>query len=172
MYKISIVIICLFFAMQSFSQTAKQYIEVMTERLTNAKAYTLAMAEAMPEAHYRFKPMDEEMSFGQQLVHIANNLTGISNRYITARATGFSPDVDANQKTAVIQFLTQSWDYAIATVGALTEQELAEKVKFFAGEKNKMQMVNLLNDHQAHHRGQIAVYLRLQGIAPPRYIGW
>jgi len=35
-----------------------------------------------------------------------------------------------------------------------------------------MQRPVLLNDHQTHHRGQLVVYLRLNGIKPPAYIGW
>ena len=156
----------------AFAQSENLYLKVMVERLNNAKAYTLAMAEAMPEEHYGFKPVDEEMSFGNQLIHMAKNLTTISSRYITPAPINFPQDAEAGNKAAVLAMLSQSWDYAIAIVKDLDEKALADKVKFFAGEKTKLQMVNLLNDHQAHHRGQIAVYLRLNKVKPPQYIGW
>jgi len=57
-------------------------------------------------------------------------------------------------------------------VQALKEENLDEKVDFFAGEKNKLQILNLLQDHVTHHRGQLAVYLNLKGIKPPAYTGW
>lgn len=41
-----------------------------------------------------------------------------------------------------------------------------------AGRMSKLQFINLLNDHQTHHRGQMMVYLRLNGIQPPEYMGW
>jgi uncharacterized damage-inducible protein DinB len=37
---------------------------------------------------------------------------------------------------------------------------------------NKLQIINLINDHQTHHRAQLLVYLRLKGVKPPEYVGW
>ncbi|WP_374662973.1 DinB family protein [Parasegetibacter sp. NRK P23] len=37
---------------------------------------------------------------------------------------------------------------------------------------SKLQIINLLSDHQTHHRGQLLVYLRLCGLTPPKYVGW
>ena len=40
------------------------------------------------------------------------------------------------------------------------------------GGQSVYQFLNLIQDHQAHHVGQIIVYLRLNTIEPPKYIGW
>ncbi|MGK0251702.1 MAG: putative damage-inducible protein DinB, partial [Gammaproteobacteria bacterium] len=45
-------------------------------------------------------------------------------------------------------------------------------VEFFAGPKSRMQILNLLQDHVTHHRGQLIVYLNLNSIEPPQYSGW
>lgn len=37
---------------------------------------------------------------------------------------------------------------------------------------NKIQFLNLIQDHQTHHRAQLLVYLRLNNLTPPRYSGW
>ncbi len=37
---------------------------------------------------------------------------------------------------------------------------------------NKIQFLNLIEDHQTHHRAELLVYLRLNNIKPPEYIGW
>jgi uncharacterized damage-inducible protein DinB len=71
-----------------------------------------------------------------------------------------------------LQRITNAFNLAITTVQHVSANELDDQVDFFAGKKNKMLMVNLLNDHQAHHRGQLIVYLRLKGITPPPYTGW
>ncbi len=34
------------------------------------------------------------------------------------------------------------------------------------------QIINLMNDHLTHHRAQAIVYLRLNGVMPPKYVGW
>ena len=40
------------------------------------------------------------------------------------------------------------------------------------GKLNKYQFLNLIQDHQTHHVGQLIVYLRINNIEPPKYIGW
>lgn len=153
------------------AQTATQYTATMAERLTNSKNYTLAVAEAMPEEDYDFAPVEGEMSFIKQLLHMADNIRWICSSYLGATVAE-NEVPNAGSKEAVKIWLAKAFDLAIATVKAFPEAELAAEVKFFAGPKSKMQMINLLNDHQAHHRGQLVVYLRLKGIKPPRYTGW
>lgn len=155
-------------------QNSDAYISVMVERLEHAKKYSLDMAHAMPEENYLYKPTETEMSFGKQLIHMAQNIEMICIRYL--KVTNHSYDtkliVPETAKELVVARLSNAFDLAISTVKNLHPASLSDEVDFFAGKKNKMQMVNLLNDHQAHHRGQLVVYLRLNAIAPPAYIGW
>jgi hypothetical protein len=46
------------------------------------KSYTLAVAEAMPEKKFNYKPVQEEGTFEEQLVHIANNIYNLSSRFL------------------------------------------------------------------------------------------
>ena len=150
-------------------------LQVFQARWTNAKAYTLEVAEAMPEEHYGFKPMDEEMSFGEQIWHMAGNIYGLTARYVCdpPRASPLDGQKAAGRsKKEITDTLAAAFDYAAARVAELQPAQSADTVNFFAGPKNRLTILNLLNDHQAHHRGQAVVYLRLKGIKPPRYIGW
>jgi uncharacterized damage-inducible protein DinB len=126
----------------------------------------------MPEENFGFKPAETEMTFGRQVEHMAQNLEMICSRYLGAEMPPYSRDLSPLDKALVLQRMTNAFDFAITTVKNLDANELDDQVDFFAGKKNKMQMVNLLNDHQAHHRGQLVVYLRLKGVTPPPYIGW
>jgi uncharacterized damage-inducible protein DinB len=54
----------------------------------------------------------------------------------------------------------------------INEKQLDEIVPFFAGPKARRQILILMHDHQSHHVGQLIVYLRLNGIKPPAYVGW
>ncbi len=155
-------------------QNNDTYISVMVERLEHAKKYTLDIANAMPEALYHFKPTETEMSFGKQLIHMAQNIEMICTRYLNVPIDAYDAKqaVPETRKELVAMRLSNAFDLAISTVKNLNPASLTDEVDFFAGKKNKMQMVNLLNDHQAHHRGQLVVYLRLSSIAPPAYIGW
>ncbi len=51
-----------------------------------SKEFTLAVAEAIPAESYDFKPNPEQMSFGQLMIHIADE-----NSARFARAAGTKP---------------------------------------------------------------------------------
>ena len=52
-------------------QAQQSQIDNWIKDATTAKELTLAAANAMPAEHYSFKPNPEEMSFGEQLDHLA-----------------------------------------------------------------------------------------------------
>lgn len=143
------------------------------KKLENAKSYTLKVAELMPAENYDFKPSEEEMSFARQLLHISENMGWLTSSYLTQGKNPVSKkELNLTRKDSVISVIHRSYDYAIATMKSFHPNALAEPVKFFAGPMNKLQIINLINDHQTHHRAQLMVYLRMNGIKPPSYVGW
>lgn len=149
------------------------FLAAAIAKLQHAKEYTLKVAGLMPDEKYRYKPTPEEMSFGQQLLHLATNIGWLSSSYL---AGGHNPvtktDKDLIHKDEIIRVLHKSYDFALKALQQFDAIHLADTVNFFAGPLNKLQIINLLNDHQTHHRGQVLVYLRLNGIKPPDYTGW
>lgn len=149
------------------------FMEAAIKKLENAKAYTLKVAELMPAENYSFKPAEEEMSFARQLLHLSENLGWLTSSYLQQDQNPVSKkELTLTRKDSVISVVHRSYDYAIATLKSFQPNELAEPVKFFAGPLNKLQIINLMNDHQTHHRAQLMVYLRMNGIKPPAYVGW
>jgi uncharacterized damage-inducible protein DinB len=78
-------------------------------------------------------------------------------------------------KQVAIEWLNQSFDFAIAVLPRLTDDRL-EKTRFrvdFEGrpsaDMNGREMIRNIFVHAAHHRAQCEVYLRLKGIVPPTY---
>jgi uncharacterized damage-inducible protein DinB len=76
------------------------------------------------------------------------------------------------EKKEIQQMLAAAFDTVSSRVSKVKPGNFPETVDFFAGEKSKLQILNLMQDHVSHHRGQIIVYLNLKGIEPPRYVGW
>lgn len=149
------------------------FLEAAVTKLQNSKEYTLKAAHMMPAEKYAYKPSPDEMSFGEQLLHISANMGWLSTAYLNGKENPVTKaDKQMTKKEEIIGILNKSYDYAINTLKAFDKKQLDEKVNFFAGEKNKLQIINLLSDHQTHHRGQLMVYLRLNGIKPPDYTGW
>lgn len=138
----------------------------------NATEYTLEFAKAMPEEAYSFKPVPVEMSFGEQLKHIAGNMVWLSSSYLGGAKTTLDPMNAGSSKKEIIAVLEKSFAYAAETVNHLNEKVLNQNVDFFAGFMTKRRILLLMTDHVTHHRGQLVVYLRLNNIEPPAYRGW
>lgn len=157
----------------SLSANAQEaYLQEFQQKWKNARAYTLELATAMPAADYDFKPTAVQLTFKQQLLHMAGNIVWLSSTYLGAEQLEADLQSDAYTKDQVIHILEQAFDLAMAAVLDFPSGQLNEQVDFFAGPMSKRQIMTLLNDHVVHHRGQIIVYARLRGVAPPAYRGW
>lgn len=139
-----------------------------------ASNYLLEVAELMPEDLYTYQPTEEIFTFSEQLIHIAANLYFLNASYITGEELqDLQLDADGKSKEEVIQILQE----AIATVDTsyqtLASGEEDESVSLFNRiETNKKRVMLLMRDHMTHHRGQLIIYLRMNGIEPPAYVGW
>jgi uncharacterized damage-inducible protein DinB len=174
-----IIVIASFLNFPIFAQEQSPFIKDALSKWKGMKSYTLAVAEAMPEEKYTYKPVEDENTFGFQLIHIANNMYYLSSKLIR----GIEPPLDLkiaenkvkkNQlsKKEIIDYVSKAFDYTEETFALMTDKTLEEELDYWGGHSTKRKIVFLLNDHQTHHRGQLIVYLRLNGIKPPKYIGW
>ncbi|QHI37356.1 hypothetical protein IMCC3317_27350 [Kordia antarctica] len=155
----------------SFAKAQDTPISAFLEKWENSKDYLVEMAEAMPEDKYDYKPTERQKTFKEQLLHIKQNMDWLSNRYF-AKATLENIKVTYPTKAEVIEAMKTSFDNTATIIKTATPEDLKELVEFFAGQKTKLQILNLLQDHVTHHRGQLIVYLNLNDIKPPTYRGW
>jgi uncharacterized damage-inducible protein DinB len=140
-----------------------------------SKQFTLEVAEAMPGDLYSFKPNPEEMTFGEQMVHIAesnvfrfNEITGIKPPF------AFDPaKPPASDKPSVLKLLEQSFDYVIEVLRQITPEQLERTwhIRSWKGRTDPDGRAMIMNMfvHTAHHRAQCEVYMRAKGIKPPDY---
>jgi len=152
--------------------------DALVKHWKSSADFTLAVADAMPADGYTFKPVPEEMSFGQVMIHIGTanlgacaNAGGMDRPAVPARLQDASKDEKvAPAKGEVMQFLRDSFDFCNKSVAAITP----EKLDAMVGPQNrKMTGYEWLWSyftHTAHHRGQAEVYLRVKGIKPPTYV--
>ena len=136
-----------------------------------SKEFTIAVAEKMPAEHWDFKPNPEQMSFGEQMAHIA-----FAQAFRFAQLTDSKPPFpfpkETLDKPATLKLLNTSFDYVIATLPKITPEQMVRTFKVdWKGrpEVNGRQMMMNMFVHTAHHRAQCEVYLRLKNIKPPDY---
>ncbi|MBM3811496.1 MAG: DinB family protein [Acidimicrobiia bacterium] len=132
--------------------------------------YTIAVADAMPEDAYTFKPTDAQRNFAEQMVHL-----GRANvAYMTAFGIVQPPAPPAPTETSkkvVRAYLTASFDFVTEVITKASTKELA-RTDLKLGRLPAHSATDLCMRaymHTAHHRGQLVVYLRLKGIVPPTW---
>ncbi len=156
------------------SITAQQITpkEAFLEKWKNSKNYLLAVAEVMPEEAYAFKPTERQMSFKEQLIHIKGNMDWLSVSYFSNTEFKREETPLPNTKAETLALLKNAFNSVSELIKNTPDENLKDIVEFFSGPKSKLQILNLLQDHVTHHRGQLIVYLNLNKIKPPQYVGW
>ncbi len=104
-------------AVPAFSQTDDVKSNVL-KHLKTSRDFTVKVAEAMPESDYDFKLTPPQMSFAQQMVHLASGLD-----YFLAAFSGEKPNPPkpaSLHKADVVTFIKAQYDKAIDTVSKLT----------------------------------------------------
>jgi hypothetical protein len=140
-----------------------------------SKQFTIDVANAMPAEFYSFKPSPEEMTFGEQMIHIAG-----SNVYRFHEITGIQPPFPfdpakppATDKQSAMKSLELSFDYVIDVLPKITPEQLKHTwhIPSWKGRNDPDGRAMMLNMfvHTAHHRAQCEVYMRAKGIKPPDY---
>ena len=162
----------LIFNFQGFSQESDPR-SAFLEKWRNSSKYLLEIAESVPETSLEFRPTERQMSVKEQLLHIRANMLWLGSTYFNASSAELPESkINPDSKEELIKALNESFECVGGLVKNTDDQTLKEEVEFFAGPKSRLQILNLLQDHVTHHRGQLIVYLNLMEIAPPRYIGW
>lgn len=151
------------------------YIKQYLERLENSKTYLMIIAENMPEDKYGYKATPESKSFAENFMHIGWAMDWHSQSLLGGReARDWKTDTELRvaQKTKaeMIATIDRTFDATLKLIKNFDVEQLNDELDYFGLNRTKTQILMLLADHITHHRGQMLVYLRLNGIAPPRYV--
>lgn len=166
-------LIIAFFIMTT-SQFAKAQVKVadLVKEWERSKAYTKEYMDAMPENGYALKPTPEMRSFAEQLLHLADANYGLASSALNIKspfAQGQFEKTADKSKANVSSVVLASYDFVIAQIKKTTEAQLDENVKMIGSfDMPKRTGLAKALEHQAHHRGQTTVYLRLAGVKPPQ----
>ena len=153
-------------------QPAAQTVSIQAEMLkdwADLKATMDTIAGAMPEDKFTFKSTPAQRDYGQQVLHIAQinvRLLGL----VGAKAAAPAIDMKATAKADILRAMDQSFDYGTAILKEHTDQTLMQGAAMppgFLGPSTRARMFTFLIGHTWDIYGQMAVYLRLNGVVPP-----
>ena len=139
------------------------------------KVLTNEYLNTMPSDKYGFKASDSIRSFAQQMLHLAQVTAamvshGTGEERLFARGTNLEQRPTAQTKDSVLYYVNTSYDYAIRAIQKFDMSKLDEKVKVRNMEETRLGWLLKAFDHQTHHRGQTAIYIRLAGLRPPTWV--
>ena len=145
--------------------------------LSAFEAEMMPLAKAMPAEKYDFAPSAAifvpgqaseyagVLTFGAMVLHIAEANYAYSNAL-----SGTKPDVDVKGlasikgKDKIVAALAASFVFAHNAMGTLTAQNAFESVR---GTQTRASLAGGVVAHGFDHYGQLAEYLRMNGIVPP-----
>lgn len=153
----------------------------MSEIMQHMKAYTLAIANQMPEDKYDFRPSKDDTvrSFGEQVKHLIYNNNHQADYLLMAKSfdgPALIKDMEVYEeikmtKAEIIDKLSKSFDKLIARFDNMTDADFDTQftLPFVKTPKSLRVMAMFVRDHITHHRAEIIVYLRMNGIEPAFY---
>ena len=152
-----------------------EFVKDYLERLENSRKYLILVAEEMPEDQYDFKSSPDSMSFAENLMHIAwamdwHSQTLLGDREARDWNTDTELKVDTKSKEEMIATIDKTFKETIKLITAFDTTKFNDRLVYLGLDRTKRQIFLLLADHITHHRGQMLVYMRLNGLKPPRYV--
>ncbi len=143
--------------------------------LNELSAHVIALANAIPEDKYSWRPAQGVRSFGEVFVHILNG----NKLLLTMGGTASKEAIDKaleesarNEKTAmskqqIVAALTASFADVKKAFEDAPAQGLNREVDFFGEKTTRRGVMASLDTHIAEHLGQAIAYARMNGIVPP-----
>jgi uncharacterized damage-inducible protein DinB len=138
--------------------------------------------ERIPEDKLTWKPHEKSMGLGRLAGHLAE-LPGLGSRVMQAdsldvanRPAGYKPLVAESQKH-VLEIFDKNVAQMRAAIASASDADWAKTWTLSAGEKKIFSgarigaVRRMMLNHMIHHRAQLGVYLRLNGVPVPSVYG-
>jgi uncharacterized damage-inducible protein DinB len=148
----------------------KEFLELWDR----SETYSLAVLAAADDSLLSYHPQNDMQTFAELFVHMSQTIRSLSFSYLDEERVFVVPRSALGLTNAEIREITISaFDHIRKIVNAIPDEELNQTITFFSGDEfSKRHVLRVLHSHNAHHRAQCATYLRMNGIVPPRFIGW
>ena len=151
--------------------------QVLDHSLTNLEQEFVPAAEAQAEDKFGFAPTGGEFkgvkTFAEQVRHVAS-----ANYMFAAGILGEKPPADLGgengpealkTKAEILKYLKDSFAYAHKAFAGITAANATATIPapWGKGTATRLGLATLTVAHGFDHYGQMAVYLRLNGVIPP-----
>lgn len=148
--------------------------------LKHEAASTKRILERVPEGKFDWKPHEKSMTLGRLTTHVAE-LPGFMTSILTMDEVDFAKGhykaAHATTPSELLTVFQQKLDEVVATLQTITDEQMNAPFTLRSGDHviatlpRKVAVRSMAMNHILHHRGQIAVYLRLLDVPVPGLYG-
>lgn len=162
-----VVLVCT--ATAVLAQEKNPVTSAVKEMLPRQAKNILAAAEEMPADKYSYKPTEQQMPFGDLVLHIlGTNNTLCSKIGEVPEVKPPAPLKETDGKDKLVAALKASFDFCTTALGKVDDSKLGDEVELFGGRKgSRAAALIILASSWSDHYGAEAMYLRLSGLLPP-----
>lgn len=148
------------------------YAQVLKTHWGRMRTMLTAIAAAMPEDKYDFRPVKEVRSFREMLQHVVTDgyahmgyVAGLSRQESEKLSQKYN---GLKTRDELLKALGETYDYGDKILGDLTDQNAMEMVSGMRNEKmTRLEAALVTFEDQMDHYGNFVVYLRINGVVPP-----
>jgi uncharacterized damage-inducible protein DinB len=151
--------------------------DILQELEQEAQA-TRRVLERLPDSRLQWKPHPKSMSLGQLALHVAN----IPGRIAEISTASFDastpiPRPEADSAAQVLEAFEASMVQARRVLRTMKDSELSSPWRMMQGDRELWSIPrgaflrSVMLNHWYHHRGQLTVYLRQNGVPLPAVYG-
>ena len=147
-----------------------------TSFLTPAKAtwestrnLVIGIVEVMPEDKYDFRPTPSVRTFRDNVIHLV-----AENYLFFGRVAGENlgnPAENLKGRDELLKALRDSYDYGAKVWAGLTEEKALEMIEVRGQKVQRWSAILGAIQDNMNHYGNLVVYIRLNGLVPPRSAG-
>ena len=143
--------------------------QVLVDLQDLQKKFT-ALAGAVPQDKYGWRPAEGVRSIGEVYLHITQANYGFIKLIGGTPAVDFTTkdfEKSTTDKAKIVEQMNTSFEFARTYIDKMTNADIQTAMKQFGPDANKGDIIYLLADHAHEHLGQSIAYARVNGVIPP-----
>ena len=135
----------------------------------STRGLVVGIVEVMPEDKWDFKPTPNVRTFRDNVIHLV-----AENYLFFGRVAGENlgnPAQNLKSRDELIKALRESYDYGAKVWAGLTEEKALELIEVRGQKVQRWSAILGAIQDNMNHYGNLVVYIRLNGLVPPRSAG-
>jgi len=148
---------------------------------------TMKVATLCPKDRLMWSPVPDSLTLGQLLRHmhrseynrmrVLNGVIDHKTYYVLRHGEGETRDLkvtlgEVTDLEAELTALREAHTCTLHSLGGLSDEDLTRPTDWGGKKRTTLEFFLLMFEHDAHHRGQMAAYLRLLGVERPTGKDW